>query len=69
MLQNTNVFNEDLRDLGVEIHQLLSCLAEVQDRAKIIYLKDTVVAIMKAISEASVYVKEYIERNALGRLD
>ena len=59
-------FNEDLRDLASEMCQLLSCLAEVQDRAKLVYLKDTVIAIMKAINEAAVYIKEYIERNAIG---
>jgi hypothetical protein len=42
-------------------------LAEVHDKAKLVYLKDTVIDIMKAISEAAVYVKEYIERNPLGR--
>ena len=48
---------------------MLSCLAAVQDRAKLDYLKDTVIAVMKAINEAADYIKEYIERNTIGKED
>ena len=48
---------------------MLSFLAAIQDRAKLDYLKDTVIAVMKGINEAADYIKEHIERNALGRED
>lgn len=65
-MKNEKTFNDDLRGLGVEMHKLLSCLVEVEDQAKLVRLKDTVVDIMKAIRQAAEFIKQYLERNALG---
>jgi hypothetical protein len=48
------------------MHKLLSCLAEVEDQAKLVRLKDTVIDIMKAIHQAAEFIKGYLERNVLG---
>ena len=69
MLRNAKAFNDDLRDLATEIHQLLSCLADVQDRAELDYLKDTVIDVMKAISDAANYIKDYIDQNTFREED
>jgi len=48
------------------MHGLLSCLADVQYAASIIYLRDTVVAIMEAVLETSQFVKEYLGKTGVG---
>jgi hypothetical protein len=65
-LQNEKTFNDDLRGLAVEMRKLLSCLAEVKEQAKFVFLKDTVIDIMKAICEAAEFMKDYLERDFLG---
>ena len=48
------------------MRKLLSCLVEVKDQAQFVFLKDTVIDIMKAICEAAEFMKEYLAQNVLG---
>jgi len=48
------------------MHGLLLCLADVQHAAGIIYLRDTVVALMEAVLETSQFVNEYLGKTGIG---
>jgi len=48
------------------MHGLLLCLADVQYAACIIYLRDTVVALMEVVLETSQFVKEYLGKTGVG---
>jgi hypothetical protein len=48
------------------MQRLLSLLSEIQDYATIEYMKDTIIEIMKTVSDAARYTQAYLEKNTLG---
>ena len=63
VLKNQSEFNQGLEDLNEEMRRLLSDLIDLKDIVKIDSLKNSVIASMKAILEASQYIQKYLEEN------
>jgi hypothetical protein len=63
---NEKTFNDDLCAHGLEMNKLLSRLAEVQDQAKLISVQDSVIEIMRVVSESAIFINSYLSRGAFG---
>ena len=66
MLKNQSDFHQGLKDLNEEMRRLLSDLMDIKDHVKIDSLRIAVIESMKAILEASQYIRDYLEVNKLG---
>ena len=69
ILKNQNDFHKGLKDLNEEMRQLLSDLMDLKDHVKIDSLRISVIKTMKAILEASQYIRDYLETNKSGEYD
>ena len=63
VLKNQSEFNQGLKDLNEEMRRLLSDLMDIKDIVKIDSLKKSVIASMKAILDASQYIRNHLEKD------
>ena len=63
VLENQSEFIQGLKDLKEEMRRLLSDLMDIKDLVKIDSLKNSVISSMRAILEASQYIRNYLEEN------
>jgi hypothetical protein len=70
VLQTPQTFHNDLKALGADICDLLSYILENEDRKKkITVLKNTTISILRAISQAAVFMETYLARGTAGKGD
>lgn len=55
-----------MRDLGTEIRDILASLVEVRDRARLVLLQDSIISILKTITEAAELIRGFLQRNRAG---
>ena len=69
ILKNQSDFHQGLKDLNEEMRRLLSGLVDIKDHVTVDSLRISVIASMKAILEASQYIRDYLEGNKFGEYD
>ena len=69
ILKNQSDFHQGLRDLNEEMRRLLSDMVDLKGHVKIDLLRISVLESMKAILEASQYIRDYLEDNKFGEDD
>ena len=67
--KNQSDFHQGLKGLNEEMRQLLSDLTDLKDHVKTDSLRTSVIKSMKAILEASQYIRDYLEDNKFGEYD
>ena len=67
LLKTQSVFYQDLFNLHEEMHNLVSDLIEIKDVIRVDLLRLTVIDVMKAIIEASDYIKMFLAKRKMGQ--
>jgi len=68
LIQTDRKYKDDIKSLASEVLDLSACLADIRDHARLQLLQDKVVNTLQTINDAAVFMKEYLDLNAVGRL-
>ena len=67
LLKTQSVFYQDLFNLHEEMHNLVSDLIKIKDVIRVDLLRLTVIDVMRAIIEASDYIKMFLAKRKMGQ--